>query len=1059
MVVLLHSSLVGAQEVASVDLYDMKKTISAGAACADLKDGSVILLPSSVGADEITFASETSGSTTSSVELKLICQGSSFSQMESKAIYAYSANNNTNFHPYSSWRNIMAPKLGSCTFQSRIEGQASWDIDIDFQIKKDTSLNAITCCVPSCASCGCGTNPAPAPKPTAAPVSAPKPTSQPTAKPVAAPKPTSKPVASGANVVSVDVYDINKPISAGKACAALADGSSIFLPSSVDADEITFVSEVLSEANPVELKLTCQGSSYSQLENKAIYAYSANSDTNFHPYSSWRNIMAPQVGSCRFQSRNEGESSWDLDIDFVIKKDSSVSEITCCVPSCSTCGCNGSPVTTPKPTAKPTPTPVSAPVSAPTPRPTPRPTPNPTPRPVTSTGPAIGKIFLVEKTNSDFEPLMPQSFGHKHLFWDDDDIYETEGYFHEAKEYNIGVEASENVETLELEGYYYRFYDHENKHRASVDYSEELTIPKKTYSPASDMKDWYDFLDGSEERSKKSTSVPSQRRSKGKIFLEAGLFYLKATAKDAQNTILKVVNLEVLIRANCQRAPIFEGETMVVKKWKNIYDWQKKLRSSDPNSEDLVSDRRDWTSKRIAQVTYFKDFVYIVHEKWGVVFKVSDKDDSGTTSNMKLFLDVKEGMESVGSSLGYGNSMHSGVRSVAFHPWGTNDKGKVYVAAMEPTPSNKNGVPYILSENSFNPIDEDSVLIEFEYENGKGKPESYRTLFRVECPVYDHTIRQIAFGPDLKGTSVDESKYLYVLHGDGSVESQVVGDPQKNDALGKILRIDPLDGTDDLHANLKDGDYDTSMNPFTGNEKPAITVPLMNLQSPARSAVPPETYALGFRNPHSVAFAKDGTFIIGEAGRDSFEEINVVEEGGNYGWPHYEGPYKHLNQKDSDSDHMFYSAIPQSDSDYCEACDFIFPVVNVGHAGYEGMKYNRVATVGGHVLENDSPLAKSGAKYFYTDFPYWGEVWYSFLDDIKEAQKHTKGKISDQKTAPMYKANFKIHGKSDTFPYLRDAFVTNSNTRLDVRIGTDDNGVIYFSSKETGDIFRVTNSM
>ncbi len=52
----------------------------------------------------------------------------------------------------------------------------------------------------------------------------------------------------------------------------------------------------------------------------------------------------------------------------------------------------------------------------------------------------------------------------------------------------------------------------------------------------------------------------------------------------------------------------------------------------------------------------------------------------------------------------------------------------------------------------------------------------------------------------------------------------------------------------------------------------------------------PEIYALGFRNPWRCRFhTSDGSLFCGDVGESIAEEVDVVEAGGNYGWPVAEG--------------------------------------------------------------------------------------------------------------------------------------------------------------------------
>jgi glucose/arabinose dehydrogenase len=146
-------------------------------------------------------------------------------------------------------------------------------------------------------------------------------------------------------------------------------------------------------------------------------------------------------------------------------------------------------------------------------------------------------------------------------------------------------------------------------------------------------------------------------------------------------------------------------------------------------------------------------------------------------------------------------------------------------------------------------------------------PASERPLLTVNQPYTNHNGGHIAFGPD---------GYLYIGFGDGGSG----GDPQNHaqtttDLLGDFLRIDVNVTPPAKYAIPPD-------NPYAGNPGCADTSGC------------PEIYASGLRNPWRWSFdTETGTLWAGDVGQNNYEEIDIIELGGNYGWRCYEGntPY------------------------------------------------------------------------------------------------------------------------------------------------------------------------
>jgi glucose/arabinose dehydrogenase/plastocyanin len=243
------------------------------------------------------------------------------------------------------------------------------------------------------------------------------------------------------------------------------------------------------------------------------------------------------------------------------------------------------------------------------------------------------------------------------------------------------------------------------------------------------------------------------------------------------------------------------------------------------------------------------------------------------------FLDVSSRMVSLDP--GYDER---GLLGFAFHPDfnKTSAAGfhKIYTYTSEPV----SGTADFTVPHSF-PFDHQDVLAEWQVSGNnpdKIDTSSRREVVRIDHPQSNHNAGQIAFRPS--------DRYLYISLGDGGAGNDVgdghnptTGNGQDmSTALGKILRIDPLDPA------LTSGSADpTSAN---GKYRVPITNPFVALAGPM--AVVTEIYDLGLRNPYRFGFdATTDQLIIGDVGQNNVEEVDLGGSGKNYGWNRKEGSY------------------------------------------------------------------------------------------------------------------------------------------------------------------------
>ncbi len=311
-----------------------------------------------------------------------------------------------------------------------------------------------------------------------------------------------------------------------------------------------------------------------------------------------------------------------------------------------------------------------------------------------------------------------------------------------------------------------------------------------------------------------------------------------------------------------------------------------------------------------------------------------------------LFLDIRE-------RVAYNSSEdEEGFLGLAFHPK-FKENGEFFVCY---TPSRKKQP------------ERETIVSRFQVSASnpnRADPASEEVLLRVSQPFWNHNGGTVVFGPD---------GFLYIVLGDGGyANDQHMNSQNLQTLLGSILRID-VDRTQGKLPYAIPAD-----NPFVGHGRLARG----------------EIWAYGLRNVWRLTFDRQTGVAWGaDVGQDIWEEINIIQRGGNYGWNLREGL------------HPFGPGGSDPSPNYIE------PIWEYHHETGKSI-------TGGHVYRGTSAPQLQGA-YLYADYVS-GQIWALWYD--AQSEQVTANRAIRQTGSPV------------------------------ITFGEDDQGEQYFSDR-AGGIFK-----
>jgi uncharacterized repeat protein (TIGR03806 family) len=280
------------------------------------------------------------------------------------------------------------------------------------------------------------------------------------------------------------------------------------------------------------------------------------------------------------------------------------------------------------------------------------------------------------------------------------------------------------------------------------------------------------------------------------------------------------------------------------------------------------------------------------------------------------------------------DSGEGGLLGFAFHPqWPA--RREAYLSYTRNVRAGDPGAP--TCSGSGNPFT--SVVARYQSTNdGTSLNVGPDEVLKVGQPYTNHDGGTIQFGPD---------GMLYFGLGDGgSGDDPCAAGQDLGTLLGKVLRVD---------VNAPAGMYKVPAdNPFVGT-----------------AGARPEIWAYGFRNPWRWSFdSASGQMWVGEVGQGTWEEIDLVSKGGNYGWKTCEGFHRR-----------------GSTTMLCRTPGTIDPVA--AHSRTEAR-----SITGGYVYRGSAMPSLNGT-YIYGDFET-GNIWALLYDADNKPTPKIIGTVAPQ---------------------------------------------------------------
>jgi glucose/arabinose dehydrogenase len=201
-----------------------------------------------------------------------------------------------------------------------------------------------------------------------------------------------------------------------------------------------------------------------------------------------------------------------------------------------------------------------------------------------------------------------------------------------------------------------------------------------------------------------------------------------------------------------------------------------------------------------------------------------------------------------------------------------------------------------------------------------------------------------------------------------------------------------------------------------------------------------EIYAYGFRNAHRMSWdLEDGTMYVSDIGMNHIEEVNIVRNGGNYGWMKREGYFENGRVRPGGALNQLFP-LPADVLEGRTKDEFTYPVAIYDHD--EGQ-----AVSGGFAYHGSIPALRG--KFVFGDVQR-GRLFAADLAALKKADDGVPQTVAPIEEIQLFVRDANGRRMDVTFRELVEKTMGAPVTRADLHISVGRDGELFVTSRQDG---------